>query len=525
MSDLPRFLGLAFASADVLFELDEDGRVAFAAGDPPNAGSPLSDWLGLEIADVVGRASHRVIRDALGALTAGGRTPPLEVLVRAGEGQVRRASLRAFILPEQAPRLSCALIWNGAAFQLDLPPAAPVADAGALLRHAETLMSRPMASGLLLAVVDAPGLAAAGAPEGARARQRIESALGAAADGPLAQLTPDRYALLSAAVSDSLTDVVREAAAAEGVALSPQAVSAAVPRGRDMDCALRAMRHALEQCLKAESLKATGASFQTTLDRTLEQAERFRATVRERRFALAFQPIVDLGTRANHHFEVLARFPGRDGPASTIQMAEDLGLIEGFDLALLEKALQRLRQPGSGLLKLAVNVSGASLNSDTYAETLLKLTSSAPIERRRLLIEVTETAALADLDGAARRLGALRRTGVQVCLDDFGVGSTSYEYIRSLPLDGVKIDGAFVRGIEDNERNRALVGHLVALCRSLDLFTVAEFVETEAAAAVLQDLGVDQGQGWLFGRAELEPRLAPARARPARREGALASWG
>lgn len=525
MSDLSRFLGLAFASADVLFELDGDGCVAFAAGDPPHFTAPLTDWTGANLADVVTRASLVPVQEALAGLAPGGRTAPVEVLVHAGPGQVRRASLRIFVLPEQAPTRSCALIWNGQAFAMNLPPVMAVGDAGVLLRHAEARLTDGAPGRLQLSVVDAPGLGAAEPPGGQRARQRIESVLSAAADGPLAQLTVDRYALFSAMDSEALSEAVRDSAAAEGLALSPQAVSATVPRDKNMDCTLRAMRHALEQCLKTDSLKTACASFQTTLSSTLEQAERFRATVRERRFALAYQPIVDLETRANHHFEVLARFPGREGPAGIIQMAEDLGLIEGFDLALLEKALQRLRQPGSGLLKLAVNVSGASLGSDTYVETLLKLTGSAPHERKRLLIEVTETAALADLDGAARRLGALRRAGVQVCLDDFGVGSTSFDYIRRLPLDGVKIDGAFIRGIETNERNRALVAHLVALCQSLNLFTVAEFVETEEAAAMVRELGVDQGQGWLFGRPELEPQIAQGRMRPARREGALASWG
>src|SRR5690606_31133772 len=112
---------------------------------------------------------------------------------------------------------------------------------------------------------------------------------------------------------------------------------------------------------------------------------------------------VALDTRAVHHFEALARF-GDNGPAALIHMAEQLGLIEALDLAVAEKALARMRSPGSGLLKVAVNLSAASLADDRYVEGLLRMTAVSPDIRHRLTVEVTETAALADIEAADRRL-------------------------------------------------------------------------------------------------------------------------
>ena len=288
---------------------------------------------------------------------------------------------------------------------------------------------------------------------------------------------------------------------------------------------VRALRFALEACIKDGGVDGAGAAFSESLKRTLKEADRFGAMVKSRDFALEYQPIVDLGTGVTHHFEALARFGSR-GPADSIRLAEELGLIEGFDLAVAEKALQQLRRPGFGLTRIAVNVSGASLGTDAYVEGLLRLTAAAPDIRSRILIEVTETAAVADIEAAARRLTVLRKAGVRVCLDDFGVGAASLDYLHRLPADTVKIDGRFVREITSDGRARDLVAHLVELCGDLKMSTIAEMIETEEQAAAVRTLGVGYGQGWLFGRPASEPTVAVA-AQPvaARRRGAVAGWG
>jgi EAL domain-containing protein (putative c-di-GMP-specific phosphodiesterase class I) len=256
----------------------------------------------------------------------------------------------------------------------------------------------------------------------------------------------------------------------------------------------------------------------------LKEADRFRALVRNGTFQLHYQPIVDIETRAPHHFEALARLGGDISPSDTIRMAEELGLIQGFDLAVAEKALRQLERPGFGLTRVAINVSGASLTRDDYVTGLLQLTGPDPAIRKRLIVEVTETSAIQDLEGATRRLGALRKAGIRICLDDFGAGAASFEYLRRLPADTIKIDGAFVKDLE-SERSRTLIAHLVKLAGDLGMTTIAEMVESAEQAEIIQALGVNFGQGWAFGRPTAEPVLLTPEPAAARRVGSVTAWG
>lgn len=533
MSLTPRLLGLAFAAADALVEVDERGVVRFALGSGPVPGQETARWVGQPLGDRLAVASAAEARRVLGALQPGGRSDACDILVDCGDGRVRRASFRAFVLPDIAPAASCALIYQGAPFVLSraaaAPDEAPFPDADAFLAHARATLSGEAAIALqrlALAFIDISGLEAADPATLDRIHARLGATVRAAShDGASAgRLTPDRYALIRDAQDGrDLAAEMREAGLAEGLTLDARTSEA--PIGLDSASALRAMRFAIEGCLKDGGLETPEVSFADSLSRTLKDADRFRAIVRDREFALFYQPIVDLKTRAVHHFEALARFGQGAGPAPAIRMAEELALIEGFDLAVAEKAVKRLRAPGGGLLKIAINVSGASLASDAYVAALLRLTASSAEDRRRLIVEVTETAALADLTAADRRLRALRDAGIKVCIDDFGAGSASFDYLRGLSVDAVKIDGGFVRDIDTDPRARTLIGHLVELCGSLNLLTIAEMIETEEAADALRALGVNHGQGWLFGRAEAEPRtiLAAPVAR-ARRQGEIEAW-
>jgi EAL domain-containing protein (putative c-di-GMP-specific phosphodiesterase class I) len=225
------------------------------------------------------------------------------------------------------------------------------------------------------------------------------------------------------------------------------------------------------------------------------------------------------------HHEVLVRFDRGVGPAPLIKLAEDLALIERLDGLVTEQAVRRLRAVGSERLRLAINVSGASLLNDAYLERLLTVTNSGPGLRTRLQLEITESATLNDLAAASRRIRALRDAGFQVVIDDFGAGAASFDYLRALPVTGVKIDGRYVRGVDRDERAQTIIKHLVGLCSELGHVTVAEMVEREEEVAMVTSLGVDCGQGWAFGRPEPEP-CEPARrkALKARRVGEREMW-
>ena len=521
-----RLLGMAFAAADTLFEIDAEGRVDLALGAGPRPGGAAADaWHGIRLTELVGKAGQKPLADALAAIRPNERPAPIDVLIVCDAEHVRRARLRLFQLPDLVPVVSCAITYEGAPFTLAVPEAPTLLSADGLLSRVRgSLLARD--GDVAVAFVDVAGLDDPGEAH-QRAAARVAAVLQASSvDGAsAARLAPERFAVVRGpGCSVDIEAEVRDAAAAEGLDLVVRTTEAALSGSTSAESTLRALRFALEACIRDGGIDGAGAAFSESLKWTLKEADRFRTMVKTREFALEYQPIVDLTTGVTHHFEALARFGSR-GPADSINLAEELGLIEGFDLAVAEKALQQLRRPGFGLIRIVVNVSGASLGADGYVVGLLRLTQTAPEIRSRILIEVTETAAVVDLEAAARRLTTLRGAGIKVCLDDFGVGAASLDYLHRLPADTVKIDGSFVRDIVTDDRARDLVAHLVGMCADLKMTTIAEMIETEEQAGAIRALGVGYGQGWLFGRPASEPTVAAPKQVAVRRLGAVAGWG
>lgn len=522
-----RLLGFAFASADLLVELDDNGAVAFVLGAGPAVGTdPSKAWLNRPLADVLGRASRKLVSDSLAGLSQGARTPPVEILVHCGDTKARRAIFSAFQLPQLAPAISCALSWKGHVFDLDRPHAPPT-DAEGLISRVRERLSNPPEGGLALAFVDVPGLAAAGRTNDQVIRH-VETALQAGSlDGSsAAQLDPERFAVLrDSSDTTDLADKVAEAALIEGVSLAAASTQVALTPETPAHLTLKALRYALEGCIRDGALERPELAFSDSLSRVMGEADRFRAMVRNREFDVHYQPIVDLDTGVAHHFEALARLKGQTSPAGSIRMAEELGLIESFDHAVLAKVINQMRQPGFGLTRIAANISGDSLATDATADLILRSTADDVMLRKRLIIEITESAAVEDIDAANRRIASLRKAGIKVCIDDFGIGAASLEYIRRLKVDVVKIDGSFVKDITTNERSRSLVSHLVKLCGDLDMQTVVEMIETEEQADIVRQIGVDWGQGWLYGRPTPQPVYQPAAPAVSRRVGQVVGWG
>ncbi|WP_296820581.1 EAL domain-containing protein [Brevundimonas sp.] len=517
MSHRSRLLGLAFVASDFLMEIDETRTVRFAAGAAAVPGADAAPaYEGRPLDEILSRASAWEFRRVLADAAPGRRLGPIDVLVRCGDGMVRKAVVRGFCAPQLAPSVSLGLCWEGSPFALHAPPLATSTDFLNRTRTAMRQASEPMA----VSFVEVAGLSV---PPTSQVMDVVASTLQEASiDGSsAAQLSEDRFAVLrSQGDTRDLADLLREACAAENVSIAPVVEQGQL--GSDPLAALRALRYAIAECI-AEGPAESARNFSSRVAQTLRDAAEFRRIAREQAFEVHFQPIVSLESGAVHHHEVLARFASGD-TGELIRMAEELDLIRSFDLAVLAKALRALRQPGAGLAKLAVNVSGASLATDDFVLALLRRTSAEPDDRRRLMVEVTETSALEDLPAARRRLERLRDAGVKVCIDDFGAGAASFEYLRALSIDMVKLDGCLTRAILTDERSRTMVAHIVDLCRTLGVRTVAEQVETEDIAQALRSLGVDMAQGWRYGRPTPELVTRLPETLPTRRKGAISAW-
>jgi diguanylate cyclase len=218
---------------------------------------------------------------------------------------------------------------------------------------------------------------------------------------------------------------------------------------------------------------------------------------------LVYQPIVDLHTKAVHSVEALVRWRhpqlGRLSPDAFLPAAEAAGLMPALDRWVLTRACERARlwhtiQPG---LVVNVNVSAAYLSAGTLTSDVRSVLAATGLPPHALTIEVTETAILADLKAAAHTLSELRRHGIRVALDDFGVGYSSLSHLHRLPIDIIKVDRSFVRDVADSAAG-SIIDLIIALGRRLDVETVAEGVEDEAQAERLRQMRCTRAQGYHF---------------------------
>jgi diguanylate cyclase (GGDEF)-like protein len=269
-----------------------------------------------------------------------------------------------------------------------------------------------------------------------------------------------------------------------------------------------------QEALDAAKAKRRGSfnAYRPNVER--EQARRDNArsseeivrALNERRIAIAFEPVVSARSREPAFYEALMRIRRADGgltaAGEVIPLAERLGLVRLIDHRVLELAVDELARTVD--LKLSLNVSPLSVVAPDWWATLIALLGAHPGAAERLILEITETAAIQDLDDVRGFVARAKDLGCRIAIDDFGAGYTSFRSLRKLGVDIVKIDGAFVRGVTRSDDDRAFVNTLIDLCRRLDLSTVAEWVQDEEAATVLADWGCDYLQGQTVGLASME---------------------
>jgi diguanylate cyclase (GGDEF)-like protein len=260
------------------------------------------------------------------------------------------------------------------------------------------------------------------------------------------------------------------------------------------------------------------------LKRVAERQDNMRATdeilsaLNERRIFILFEPIVDVGSRRPAFYECLMRIKRPDGSLLAVNefipWAERLGLVRLLDRRVLD--LVAAEMIASPALKASVNVSAASTSDPDWWAGLGAMLRAHPGVAERLTVEITETAAIQDIEETRGFVTRVKDLGCRIAIDDFGAGYTSFRNLRKLGVDLVKIDGAFVRNLVQSEDDRAFVHTLIDLGRRLGLKTVAEWVQDEASATMLAEWGCDYLQGMLVGLASADrPWEAAAEAQDA----------
>ncbi|MFY0407152.1 putative bifunctional diguanylate cyclase/phosphodiesterase [Solicola sp. PLA-1-18] len=232
---------------------------------------------------------------------------------------------------------------------------------------------------------------------------------------------------------------------------------------------------------------------------------KIRAALREDRFVLHAQPVMDLQTRTAVGAELLLRMVDEDGdlvpPGRFLYIAERMGLVPHIDRWVVHEGIARLAdiQAKRPDFEIAINVSAHSLNDPAFADDVENEIAAGGIDPNGLTFEITETAAIGNMERARAFATRVQALGCRLALDDFGAGYGSFYYLKHLPFDYIKIDGEFVRGCTRDPMDRLIIASVVALAQGAGRQAVAEYVVDEATAVLLGSLGVGLGQGFHLG--------------------------
>jgi diguanylate cyclase (GGDEF)-like protein/PAS domain S-box-containing protein/excisionase family DNA binding protein len=247
-------------------------------------------------------------------------------------------------------------------------------------------------------------------------------------------------------------------------------------------------------------------------------AKRLRDALDEDRLILFSQPVVRLRDQKAVHHEILVRIRDDDGklilPGHFIELAESLGLIQEIDLCVVEKLLgfmRRHHQIGKRL-RYFVNLSRVSISDQRWIKRFIRLLRESRVDPSQLVFEITETAAMSEIDVTLTFIRQLKDMGCRFALDDFGAGFSSFYYLKRFEVDYLKIDGSFIRDLASDEGSRIFVRALNDVAQGLSKQVIAEWVETPEVLKILTDMGAQYGQGYLFQRPQpLELAREPLR--------------
>lgn len=270
---------------------------------------------------------------------------------------------------------------------------------------------------------------------------------------------------------------------------------------QSVSCALQALDRARNKRFDCFMAYEPSPTRETTRQRSISVADDVISALDDDRMRLVLQPIVCAKTHVPRLHECLLRMVKPDGrivsAGDFIPVAEQLGLARLIDRRTLELAIGLLKKHPH--LNLSLNVSSLTSSDSDWMATLAALVNGDRRLTERLVIEITETAAIQDLDQSAHFVDSLKEMGCRVAIDDFGAGYTSFKNLKQLAVDMIKIDGVFVKNVLADSSDQVFIRTMVDIAGTFGLTTVAEWVGDTQTAQMLADAGIDYLQGYLYG--------------------------
>ncbi len=532
-SDRERFVALAFCRADLLLELDDACTVVFAAGVTPLLGATPEKLKGMSFFDFVGADQRAYARDLLAGGGRNGRMEDVVLDLQSVHGKRIPVVFSGYRMPDFADHYFLALKvepikkTHVSAEDLEADERSGLLERDSFARAAVERIQdydRTGAKGQLtfLRLDNMQELTdTLGVSEKRNLLSTVGNILKSHSLGGMTagQLDDRNFAYVHGenvdpdVVNMEVEEAARTILGDDAPAAARSSTMEADGAGMTEDQVARALVHTMQQFCTGKAkvpVDKLSDSLDDMMQDTVETVKFIKDTTERCDFDLVFMPICDLRLGRVHHFEALSRFRDQARAKTTFQiitLAEQLGLIVDFDFAVMRQVMDILGHMGKrgSLPAVAVNVSSLSLAQPAFVERLLTVLESRQDMNRRVMFELTESAEAEDLEGLNKVIQEIRGRGFQFCLDDFGAGAASFDYLNALDVDVVKFDGPVVRRACASDRGKDLLASMAKMCSAAGVHTVAEMVEDQDAANKLFYCGIDYGQGWHFGKPNADP--------------------
>ena len=523
-----RFLAFSFASADLFIEVGAEGLITFALGAARSlTGINEKSIMGQSWLDLFSPADRPTVSTMRDKAKPVARCGPYLVTLDETIGNSRQAIVTGIKMPDSETFYITIGFTNVLmakyAQSVQAEDNKELMDKDSFLQAAkETLdLARSLGQELDLTLIDIDNLEDVKKRLGAEKWDSFTEAIthllnSKSVDGrAAAEVKEGRYSVIHDRNlnADMLKAEIEKLALAndpegQGFAVGSKTVSADLDTlsERDTTKALIYTINEFERKGTALTIEKLNSSFKAYVSANAQKILQFKTMVEQLNFDLHFQPIVDLDTDEVSHFEMLSRFKDQGSTQEWIIFGEDIGMAADFDIAVCERAINYLLYKSQGRrTKFALNLSGQSIQNEQFFKTLhakLQLNKSLA---DRMMFEITESNTIQDLDMVNHFIQILQNDGFKVCLDDFGAGSASFQYLHRLHVNYVKIDGAYTKKILTSDRDGIMVKNLVQMCRDLKIKVIAEMIEEEQQAERMRSLGVHYGQGYLFAKPSAKP--------------------
>ncbi len=515
-----RFMGFSFAVADLLLELDEQGCIQFCMGASQNIlGDNVQNLIQKPLNNFVSNADKTVLTFLFDNIKVGQRRGPIKIHTMKNDIKTP-VQLSIFKMPNDTGKVNV-VINNLDPMSISSQDPNRDNETGLLNQNAFFMMAESAISSVknskdeisltLIEMPDEPLLEMEiGRENVVEFKSKTASFLRAVSTEDMAtSLENEGFGLIhndtisADKISSEIKNISKEfSKPGSDIQIGTNTVE--IDKSVDPADMSRALAYTINQYVSDSNLgNNQNVSFEKQVNSqitgTIDQIKWFKNIIKKKRVSYVAQEIVNIKDSKVHHYELLVRFEPGVSPFQRLVFAEKVGIIHELDLIILKQAVDWINQtPDHPDFSLAVNISGASLARADFCFKMLKLIRDDLRYPKRLLIELTESAEIESLKKVNDFFKGIRANGTKICIDDFGSGAASLNYLRALDVDIVKIDGCYIRESMKNGREDKILKAMVALCKSMNMEIVAEQIETKDQAQYLIELGVGFGQGYLY---------------------------